>query len=118
MIVDDEELLCKIFRRGLQRLGYQVEAFQDSEEALEKFRQAPENYDLVITDLVMPNLRGDKLSEALTRVRPGLPVILCSGYLSEFDKTSLHESGIVDYIEKPVFVTDLHKLIRKTLSNT
>ena len=80
LFVDDEPFQVELGQQMLSRLGYRVTAVPDSREALSRFRASPDHYDLVITDMTMPHMTGDALAEQILRIRPGVPVILCTGY--------------------------------------
>ncbi|MBU2630524.1 MAG: PAS domain S-box protein, partial [Proteobacteria bacterium] len=79
LLVDDEESVAIIEKQILERLGYQVASFINSVEALDAFRAAPDKFDLIITDMAMPIMPGDKLSAALIGIRPDIPILLCTG---------------------------------------
>ena len=115
LLVDDEEQLCRLEEKLLQRLGYQVAAFTNSAMALEAFRQDPGGYDLVISDCSMSDLPGLELAQELLRLRPELPIILATG----FGETNLLEQaqqiGIRECLEKPILARDLDKAIRRVL---
>lgn len=83
LLVDDEAEVASTFRRQLMRLGYQVDAFKAPGLALEHFRRRPGDYDLVITDMVMPEMNGQELASAIRIERMDMPVIICSGYRPE-----------------------------------
>ena len=86
MVIDDEAEIAGTFRRVLLRLGYQVEAFTSPLVALERFRAKPDRYDLVISDIVMPDMSGEELVARFHEIRPALPVIFCSAYSPESRK--------------------------------
>ncbi|MGM0601540.1 MAG: hybrid sensor histidine kinase/response regulator, partial [Candidatus Rifleibacteriota bacterium] len=115
IVVDDEEMICKIYRMGLKRYGYEVTSFTDSERALKAFQHRPGNFDLLITDMMMPKINGDELTRQMLSIRPDLPVILCSGFISELDEQKLQDSGIKKCIEKPLDVAELDKAIKSLL---
>ena len=80
LFVDDEAPIAKVGGQILERLGYSVTTRTSSIEALELFKAKPDDFDLVITDMTMPNLTGDKLAIELVKIRPDIPVVLCTGY--------------------------------------
>ncbi|MBT7463345.1 MAG: PAS domain S-box protein, partial [Bacteroidetes bacterium] len=80
LLVDDEEAILSMEKRMLERLGYQVTSRTSSLEALEAFRSNPDKFDMIITDMAMPNMPGDKLSVELIKIRPDIPVLLCTGF--------------------------------------
>jgi PAS domain S-box-containing protein len=107
LFIDDEPSVSHLNKLRLEKLGYQVESRTDPEEALRLFANHPDAYDLVITDMTMPKLRGDEMCRELMRIRPGVKVILCTGYSDRISEEIAREMGIACYIEKPV---DLHAL--------
>jgi CheY-like chemotaxis protein len=95
----------------LAELGYQVTGMTDPQKALEAFRQNPRDYDLVITDLTMPGLTGDRLAEEIYAIRPGVPILLCSGYVGHI-KGHAFLAGSID---KPVTLANLARAVRDAL---
>jgi CheY-like chemotaxis protein len=96
-------------------MGYQVTTKTSSTEALELFRSKPDEFDLVITDQTMPDLTGAELSQELLKIRPDIPIILCSGYSSKVSMESLGELGIREFITKPLISGQLGAAIRRVL---
>ncbi len=115
LIVDDEEFMVFPQKKILERLGYNVTAMTSSLEALELFKNDPQRYDLIITDLTMPHMTGDRLAAEATAIRPGLPVILATGYADAVDDERVIQSGIKAFIPKPCKKEDLAKTIRLIL---
>ncbi len=115
LLVDDEAVIVAFGRQGLERLGYRVEGCTSSTEALEHFRQAPERYDLVITDMTMPNMTGDQLARKIFKLRKKMPVILCTGYSSRIDGPRAKKMGISALLMKPLNLSDLALNIRRVL---
>jgi CheY-like chemotaxis protein len=104
LLVDDETMLVDMERLFLERIGYRVTTRTDSREALELFRSAPARFDLVITDQTMPHLTGIELVRELLKIRPDLPVILCSGFSGELAETRLEELGVRRFLMKPFII--------------
>ena len=115
LFIDDEESIVYVGRNRLERLGYQVETKTNPVEALEVFRDKPDRFDLVITDMTMPQMTGDFLVKEILRIRPDMPTILCTGFSEKIDEGKAKEIGIRQYIEKPVNRSDLAKMVRKAL---
>ncbi|MCP4670604.1 MAG: response regulator [Desulfobacula sp.] len=115
MIVDDEEAIRLASKDFLERYGYKINAFKNGFEALKEFKNNPDDFDLVVTDLTMPRISGDKLAIELLAIRPDLPIILCTGYSEKMTKTKAKELGIKKYIQKPITNTDLTILAREIL---
>jgi PAS domain S-box-containing protein len=115
LFVDDDKLLADIGKQTLERLGYRVTTRTSSVEALELFRAKSDHFDLVITDLTMPNMNGDKLSMELIKLKFGIPIILCTGFSKMINETSVKAMGIKGLLMKPVSKSDLAVIVRKVL---
>ncbi len=116
LIVDDEESLAAMLKRSIGKLGYSTTAAMSSVEALELFRAQPDAFDLVITDQTMPHLTGEQLAQELLKIRPGLPILLCSGFSPKMDREKALAIGIKAFIAKPVSITELATTIREVLN--
>jgi DNA-binding NtrC family response regulator len=117
LLVDDDQRVAVMEQYMLETLGYHVTCHQKSPEALLAFRQSPKVFDLVITDLTMPNLTGDQLAEKITEIRPGMPIILCTGYGEQSNKEKYKIKGIKGFLQKPVAIKEASHLIRDILDN-
>ena len=115
LFVDDEAALAEIGRMGLEHLGYEVVAKTDSIEALELFRAQPEQFDLVITDYTMPWMTGVELAKEMMRIRPDIPVVLCTGYNEKISEESARKMGINAFAMKPISIRGIAEIIRKVL---
>ena len=115
LFVDDEETILIMEKRILERLGYQVTSRTSSIEALEAFRTNPDTFDMVITDMAMPNMPGDKLAVELTKIRPDIPVLLCTGFSETMSKEKAASLGINGFLLKPIVMKDLAIKIREVL---
>ena len=115
LFIDDEESLVKMAKRRLEMQGYRVETKTNPIEALELFRSAPDRFDLIITDMTMPKMTGDRLAKEILSIRPDMPIILCSGFSEKIDAEKAKELGIREYIEKPLDMSDFVVSIRKVL---
>jgi PAS domain S-box-containing protein len=115
LFIDDEESLVKIGHQRLEWLGYKVEATISPIEALELFRSQPDQFDLVITDLTMPKMTGDKLVKEILNIRSDIPIILCTGFSEKIDEKKSKAIGASGYLEKPHNKRDLAKIVRKVL---
>jgi PAS domain S-box-containing protein len=116
LLVDDEQPLVEIGKQMLERLGYNVAARTSSIEALELFKVDPNRFDLVITDIVMPNLTGDKLAKKILSIRNDIPVVLCTGYSEKFTRRNASEMGIQSFLMKPLVMRDLADTVRQALT--
>ncbi|MGB3223563.1 MAG: PAS domain S-box protein [Desulforhopalus sp.] len=115
LLIDDEEMLIKMSKVMLERLGYRVTTRMDSNEALATFRTSPKSFDLVITDQTMPGLTGTNLARHMLQIRPDIPIILCTGYSSNVSEEEASSIGIKAYALKPLAKKDIGNLIRKVL---
>ena len=115
LFVDDELPIAKMGSQILERLGYQVTVRTSSVEALEAFRAKPDEYDLVITDMTMPNMAGDELAMELIAFRSDIPVILCTGYSKKIADEKAAKIGVKAFAYKPIVKADLAKTVRKVL---
>jgi CheY-like chemotaxis protein len=117
LLVDDEEAMVKAAEQMLKKLGYHVESTTQAVEALAAFREQPDRYDLVITDMTMPDMTGENLSEALMRVRPDIPVIICTGFSHQMDEEKALGMGIRAFVMKPLEFKGLAETIRTVLDS-
>ncbi|CAB1072302.1 Multi-sensor hybrid histidine kinase [Olavius algarvensis Delta 1 endosymbiont] len=115
LFIDDEPALADIGRQTLEPLGYDVTTRTSSIEALELFKTRPDRFDLVITDMTMPNMTGYKLAAELIRIRPEIRIILCTGYSAKIDEQQAMALGIRAFVWKPVVRRDIATTIRKVL---
>jgi CheY-like chemotaxis protein len=115
LFVDDEPSLLDLGKKILEPLGYQVEVRSSAVEVLELFKACPERFDLVITDMTMPNMTGDRLSEEMMAIRPDIPVILCTGFSAKMDEKKAKAMGIRAFAFKPILKRDIAVVIRKVL---
>ena len=83
---DDEKPVAHIEKRMLNRLGYTVTMHTSSPEALECFRENPEAFDLLLTDVTMPGITGDRLAQEVLAIRPDIPILLCTGFSEKIDR--------------------------------
>lgn len=116
VVVDDEVVITTMFQTILTRMGYQVIVFNNSLEALAFISQDPDSFDLLFTDMRMPNLTGLELIQKALAVRPELPVILCTGFNKLVNKQKAKALGIDVCLEKPVSVPELILAIHKALA--
>ncbi len=115
LLVDDEEAIITMEQQVLERLGYHVTPFIGSMEALEAFRACPDKFDLVITDMAMPGLPGDKLAAELINIRPDIPIVLCTGFNETLTEEKIVSLGIKALLMKPVRIKDLAGKLREVL---
>lgn len=115
LFVDDEQDLVDLQKLILEDLGYRVTTRASSVEALELFREKPERFDLVITDMTMPNMTGDTLASELMRIRADIPIILCTGFSESLTEKSALAMGIRAFVMKPIQKRQIAKTIRRVL---
>ncbi len=118
LYVEDEAPLAELGREMLQSLGYNVLVRTDPLEALQAFRTVPERFDLVITNQTMPHMTGEALSREILRVRPGLPIILLTGFSHSMNAEKAQALGIKAYLQKPVVLKGLALQIRQIFDRT
>ena len=117
LLVDDEKPILKMEKRMLEPLGYQVTARENSKQALEDFRAAPDTFDLVITDMTMPGMTGDKLTVELKKIRKDIPVILCTGFSETPSQDMAETIHIEGFLMKPIVKKKLLQKIRAILDS-
>ncbi|BHH85580.1 hybrid sensor histidine kinase/response regulator [Desulforhopalus sp. 52FAK] len=115
LFVDDEPAIAKMGVRILESLGYSVVSKTNSKEALEFFQNHPEQFDLLITDMTMPHMTGDKLASEVLRIRPDIPVIICTGYSNRISPEQAQQIGINGFAYKPLSKADLAVTVRRSL---
>jgi PAS domain S-box-containing protein len=115
LFVDDEPMIMKMGQHMLERLGYIVEIRASGTDGLECFSQDPHRFDLVVTDMTMPGMRGDRLVEEILAIRPDIPVILCTGYSKQISKDKAQEMGIRAFVMKPLTQHELANTVREVL---
>lgn len=117
LFVDDEEAIIRAGKRVLENLGYRVIAKTSSEEAFELLKSSPQQFDLLITDYTMPGMTGADLALEAAKIRPGMPVILCTGYSEQVDEERAKALGIREYLMKPLVRKDMAQVLRRVLDD-
>jgi PAS domain S-box-containing protein len=115
LLVDDEPALVEMGERVLVYLGYQVTTRTSSIEALELFRDQPDKFDLVVSDFTMPNMTGGELAKQILAIRPGMPIVLCTGFSEVFTEEKAKALGVKGYVMKPISIHDLARICRSAL---
>ncbi|WP_022669040.1 response regulator [Desulfospira joergensenii] len=118
LIVDDESMIINLNRQILERLGYKVYATTLGSDALEKFRLTPDQFDLIITDQTMPELTGVELAREILKIRPGIPILLCTGYSSVITEQDALKIGITKQLQKPVSKKILAAVVRQVIDDS
>jgi PAS domain S-box-containing protein len=115
LFVDDEKSVAYVGKKLLEHLGYEVTALTDSDMALMEFREHPDNFDLIITDMTMPKMTGVQLAQKMRLSRPDLPIILCSGYSDSITPEDAKNQGFQGYLPKPFRSAKLAQTVREAL---
>lgn len=115
LVVDDEAPIVQMEKKILERLGYLVTERVSSIEALKAFEATPDKFDLVISDMTMPGMTGDKLAQKLLALKPDLPIIICTGFSERINEENAEKIGVKALIRKPVLKKDLVKMVRDVL---
>jgi signal transduction histidine kinase/ActR/RegA family two-component response regulator len=118
LIVDDDRDVGRLAARILETFRYEVTALTDPTEAVNLVRKRPTKFDLVLTDLLMPELSGPELARALKEIRPDLPLVLISGLVSSVTEESARRQGFVGLIRKPFEIDQMAKSVAGILDNT
>jgi len=102
LFVDDDPTNCQLYNSMLSIHNYKVSVYTNSPQALNEFRKNSDQYDVLIADIIMPDMTGDKLAVECRKINPELPVILCSGYAEHLNKSTAEEFGVSHYLQKPI----------------
>ena len=115
LFVEDEEALARLGKEAMTGLGYEVMVRTSSVEALEAFRADPLRFDAVVTDQTMPNMTGEALSRALLKIRPDVPIILCTGFSHSMTQEKAKAMGVRAFLLKPLLIKDLGRTLHEVL---
>ena len=115
LYVDDEPSLATLGKRLLERFGYTAVSITDPVKALDMVRADPNKFDLLITDMAMPNMTGEQLVIETLKIRPNMPIIICTGYSAKISKKEAADIGVRSFIMKPINKSELAKMVRKVL---
>ena len=117
LVIDDEAVIARMCHQMLSNFGYRVTLQVSSPEALALFKNRPQEFDLVLTDMTMPDMNGDRLAMEMKKLRQDIPIILFSGYSKIITEEKAAEIGISAYIRKPFIKKELLKTIRNVLDS-
>lgn len=117
LYVDDEPSIAILAKRLLEGLGYTTESTTDPQKALDMVRNDPQKFDLLITDMAMPNMTGDQLVIEILKIRQDMPTIMCTGYSSTISEKEAADIGVSSYIMKPINKSELATTVRKALDS-
>ena len=115
LFVDDEANLVDMTAELLKELGYKTTTCMDPTEALALFQKQPDAYDLIITDMTMPKMTGEGLAAEVRRIRPDIPMILCTGFSEQMSEDRALAQGFNAFLLKPFSVNELATEIQRTL---
>jgi CheY-like chemotaxis protein len=115
LLVDDEQTIIDTGREMLEYLGYTVKTCRTGTDALKMFEETPEGFDLIISDMTMPGMNGDRLAKKLIEIRPDIPVVICTGFNPQIDEESARKIGVKAFIFKPLTFEKLALLVRKVI---
>jgi PAS domain S-box-containing protein len=117
LLVDDEEVIVRMEQQMLERIGYQVTISTGSVDALEAFKANPDSFDLIVTDMTMPNMTGDRLAVELVKIRSDIPIIICSGFSDQMNEEKAAALGLKGFLTKPVLAKAFARKIREVLDS-
>jgi PAS domain S-box-containing protein len=115
LLVDDEAVIARLETQMLNRLGYRVTARTSSIDALAAFKANPAGFDLVLTDMTMPNMTGIELAEKILSIRRNIPIVICTGFSEKTDAQKAKANGIRGFLMKPVVKSDMARMVRRVL---
>ena len=115
LLVDDEAPVAHLEKLMLERLGYDVSFFTSSQESLDKLRTAPHAFDVIITDMTMPEMTGEQLAREALSIRPDIPIIICTGFSDKINKEVAETMDIKGFLLKPISMSKLARTVRTVL---
>jgi PAS domain S-box-containing protein len=116
LLVDDEQAVLEITAQMIERLGYTVTQARSGREAIERFRENPDGFSLVILDMIMPGMGGGEVFDQLKRIQPRVKVLLASGYSMQGQATEIMNRGCIGFIQKPFTLQDLSLRLQSILN--
>ena len=115
LLVDDEKQILRIEQMILERLGYKVEPKSSSLDALKTIKANPNSYDLIISDMTMPNMTGDQLAQKIMNIKPEMPIIICTGFSETISMENIKLMGVKALLMKPIIRSEIALTVRKVL---
>ena len=115
LFVDDEPAIVDIGKKALSRLGYNVKGFTSAREAFEALKAAPDDFDLLITDLTMPKMTGVQLATEVSAIKPGMPIIMCTGFSERLNIAASQEINVSRLVMKPLMPREIAQIVRELL---
>ena len=116
LYLDDEEPLVFLMRRMLEHLGHRISAFTRAEDALAAFKETPDEFDLVLTDMSMPGMSGIEFAQSVLALRPGTLVVIATGHLQNKDIEKARAAGVREVIQKPNTLDEMARTVNRLLS--
>lgn len=118
LLVDDEETVATMEKQMLQHLGYDVTVRTGSIDALEAFKANPDKYNIIVTDMAMPNMSGVQLARQIRNIKATIPIVICTGFSDQISDEKCQALDIQGYIMKPVVIRELAEIVRKVLDRS
>jgi CheY-like chemotaxis protein len=118
LYIEDEGDIAEVVQDLLNHLGYDVVATAYGTQAIDFLEAQPDKFDLIITDLNLPDMTGFDLSRSTLEIKPEIPILLCTGYNNGFSREDLKKAGIKGVILKPFSIKDIGKVIRSVLNSS
>ena len=115
LFVDDEKMVVETVKKMLVHLGYRVRTKTSSDEALELFKREADQFDMVITDLIMPGMTGLEMAKEILKIKPGIPLMVFTGFSERIDENETKAIGIDAVLKKPLLMRELEQKIRYVL---
>lgn len=117
LLVDDEISVGEVMRLRLESLGYEIHFETDSLKALQLFRNSSKHFDIVVSDLTMPNMTGAALAKEIRKINPEIPIVVCTGFNRNLDESASRVLGIQSLLQKPVGKRELAETVRRVLDS-
>lgn len=115
LVIDDDPVLVQLVEEMLDIMGYKSVSSISSKEGLQRFKDAPKDFDLIITDMTMPEMNGDMLAREIISIRKNIPIILCTGFNEQINEEEAKKIGICEFILKPVNMKTLSETIQRAI---
>ena len=115
LVIDDDPVLVQLVVEMLDILGYESVSSVSSKDGLRIFKETPKDFDLIITDMTMPEMTGDMLAQEIISIRNNIPIILCTGFNENISEDRAKEIGISEFILKPVNMKTLSGVIQRVI---
>ena len=115
LLVDDEAAVARMEENMIKRLGYRITTQTESVDALEAFKANPDDFDLVITDMTMPQMTGIQLAGEIKKIRPNIPIIIFTGFSGQINEEKCKALDIQGYAMKPLVKREIAETVRKVL---